>query len=392
VIAPSSRSKPRTTSRRARARSGDRKRRVDVRRADHAGEERDLADRELLGGAGEVELRRLPDAEDALDAVLSEIDLVQVRVEDLVLLVAALDEERHDGLLHLAAKGPFLAEEEVLDELLRERRAALDDAAAAHVGRGGAQDADRIDAVVVEEAAILDDEDRARQQRRQRVEVHLAPRLPRRVEEAAHDLRLELQREQLLARLDVVHGGERRAVDIEVYRMLAGRLARIGDVVQDDVVAAGQLAEVALAQRRVAVGAAVPKALQAIDESGRGDVEAGIEEKGVAEDARREVPASTVQRLHHLRVERAQDWDRDCGGDDEAEQGDGTADHQEPPPPRHGLMIPTAGARSRGSGSQSGRPTTHECRIGADAAPTRSDLRHRRRTPATPAAGPLSRA
>jgi hypothetical protein len=165
--------------------------RVHVGGADQSGEQGDLADRQLVRGAGEVEARRLPDAEHALDAVLAQVDLVQVGLEQLVLVVAALGQQGHRHLDQLAAHGALLAEEEVLHQLLGEGRAALDDAAAAQVGERGAQDADRVDAVVVVEAPVLDQDDRARQQRRQRGERHFAARLPGGVEQPGHYLRLE---------------------------------------------------------------------------------------------------------------------------------------------------------------------------------------------------------
>ena len=53
----------------------------------------------------EIELRRLGDAEDALGAALSEIDLVQIVLEDLLLRVSALGGDRHDELARLPADG-----------------------------------------------------------------------------------------------------------------------------------------------------------------------------------------------------------------------------------------------------------------------------------------------
>ena len=96
--------------------------------ADHAGEQRGLADREVGELFAEVELRRLGDAEDALGTALSEVDLVQVVLEDLLSSSSA-----RSATIAIASSRTLrrvralLAQEEVLHELLRERAAALDD-------------------------------------------------------------------------------------------------------------------------------------------------------------------------------------------------------------------------------------------------------------------------
>ena len=61
----------------------------------------------------------------------------------------------------------FLGQEQVFRELLRQRRAALRDAAMQDVGDRRARDADRVDAVMRIEAAVLDGDERLRQIGRQ---------------------------------------------------------------------------------------------------------------------------------------------------------------------------------------------------------------------------------
>src|SRR3546814_18241691 len=60
----------------------------------------------------------------------TEVDGVQVALEDLVLLELALELHREDGLLHLAGDAPLGGQVRVLDVLLGDRRTALADAAA----------------------------------------------------------------------------------------------------------------------------------------------------------------------------------------------------------------------------------------------------------------------
>src|SRR5262245_57164448 len=102
-------------------------------------------------------------------------------------------------------------------------------------------------------------------------------------------------------------------MDCVLGRWLTG----VGEIVQDEVVAVAALAVVALAQRGAGVGTAIAEALQAVDEAGRAEVDAGIEEVGVAVDARGEVPAAAVQGLDDLGVERAQDGKGNRGGDEQ---------------------------------------------------------------------------
>ena len=99
-------------------------------------------------------------------AVLAEIDLVDVRVHDVGLLEARLENHGHHRFLDLAAQRAPAVEEVALDELLGERAAALLDLSGAHVGEQRAQDRLRVDSVVLVEVAILDGLQRLREQRR----------------------------------------------------------------------------------------------------------------------------------------------------------------------------------------------------------------------------------
>ena len=123
---------------------------VVVGRVDQRRESSTLLHRERAGRLLEVRARR------GLDAVgtPSEVDRVEVALEDLLLRLLTLDLERQDRLLELAAPGALLREVEDLDVLLRDRRRALRVTAARVVERGP-QDAPRVDALVRVEAAVL---------------------------------------------------------------------------------------------------------------------------------------------------------------------------------------------------------------------------------------------
>ena len=71
--------------------------------------------------------------------------------------------DREAGLLDLAVERLLLADVEVAHELLRDRRAALDDLPGAEVRPRSARDADVVDAAVLLEAPVLDRDGRARQ-------------------------------------------------------------------------------------------------------------------------------------------------------------------------------------------------------------------------------------
>ena len=79
----------------------------------------------------------------------------------------ALQPEREFDFLQLALQRALLGQEQVLGELLGQRRAALRDAAMQHVGDRRAHDAERIDAVMRIEPAVLDGDEGLRQIGRQ---------------------------------------------------------------------------------------------------------------------------------------------------------------------------------------------------------------------------------
>jgi hypothetical protein len=119
-------------------------------RADDRREHRALLDGQVLRVDAEVGLRR------GLDAVgaATEVDGVEVVLEDLVLVVAAGQLHRDEELLELARVGALRGEVGVLRVLLGDRRAALR-GAAAQVGPERARDAGRRDAAVLVEGPVL---------------------------------------------------------------------------------------------------------------------------------------------------------------------------------------------------------------------------------------------
>src|SRR5438132_6608701 len=82
----------------------------------------DLGYSELLRGLAEVIERR------GSHAVVSKtkIDFIQVKLENFVLGIGALDTKREQRLAELPRKGSLLRQEKVLGDLLGDRRCALD--------------------------------------------------------------------------------------------------------------------------------------------------------------------------------------------------------------------------------------------------------------------------
>ena len=124
---------------------------------EHAHERGRLGRGQLGGRDREVGLRRALDA----DGVVQERHRVEVQLEDLVLVVDALDLERRDGLFELArdaARAADALREQVARELLRECRATLRRARQrAHDRADGAA---QVHAAVRVEAAVLGGDER----------------------------------------------------------------------------------------------------------------------------------------------------------------------------------------------------------------------------------------
>jgi hypothetical protein len=91
---------------------------------------------------------------------VAEIDVVGVDGEDLLLLEARLDLVRQDRFADLAEHVALVTDEHELGDLLRDGRAALHDAPRFEVGERRADDAERIDAVMLEEAIVLGGDER----------------------------------------------------------------------------------------------------------------------------------------------------------------------------------------------------------------------------------------
>ena len=149
-----------------------RPRRVRRRRADDAGNERGLAERELRRRLAEHLPRHRLDAVDAA----AQVHAVQIELQDLALGQEDLEHPREHGFLRFASVGPDVGQVQRARELLRDRAAALR-AVRAEVVEGRAAQRDRIDSRMQVEAMILDRDHRVLEVGRDLIERHVAPLL-----------------------------------------------------------------------------------------------------------------------------------------------------------------------------------------------------------------------
>ena len=101
-------------------------------------------------------MRGAVDAEGAA----AHIGAVEIEFEDLVLGQAGFQPDREEGFLDLALDGALVVEEQVLRQLLGDRRTALAHAAGLRVGDQRAREAREVDAEMVVEAAVFGGERR----------------------------------------------------------------------------------------------------------------------------------------------------------------------------------------------------------------------------------------
>src|SRR4029453_17880690 len=147
----------------------------------------------------------------AVEAV-AKVDFVQVQLEDLPLLIHALDSLGQDELLELSPERSLGLQKTLTGQLLSNGAAALCDTAKPDVGEGGRDDAKRVEAAVLEEPLILDGHDRPNQMRRDLRERHF-------------DALLLEDRERQLVRPVVDRGGLSHFAHL-AHRFTTGKMAR----------------------------------------------------------------------------------------------------------------------------------------------------------------------
>src|SRR6185295_5206502 len=137
-------------------------------------------------------------------APVAEIHLVQVRFEDLIFRIQALDSRRQDQLLEFAMERLVRTKEALSRQLLRDGAAALRRAPAADVRDRRRCDADQVEAAMLVEALIFDVENRVDQIRRDLGERHIDALLL--VDRERHSVRGVEDRRRLVHLADFADG------------------------------------------------------------------------------------------------------------------------------------------------------------------------------------------
>ena len=131
-----------------------------IRTLDQRSKQSGLGETQVVDPLAKKAKRRFPDSMYLRRTALPEVDLVQIGFENFALVVAELDEQSHHRLVSLSLQGSLGREEEVLDELLGERAAALSNAACTQIGEKRPTDAPHVDSRMRLEALILDGDNR----------------------------------------------------------------------------------------------------------------------------------------------------------------------------------------------------------------------------------------
>ena len=106
----------------------------------------------MVGAMAEESLRR------GIDAICpaTEIDAVEIELEDLLLGEFPLEREGQNALLDLSREAAVVGQEDVAGQLLRDGRCRTDPALVGDARDDRTADAERIDAEVAAEPAVLD--------------------------------------------------------------------------------------------------------------------------------------------------------------------------------------------------------------------------------------------
>ena len=174
--------------------------RVEVGRSlDHADQQRHLVELELGQRLAEEILAGQAEAMDRSLPILAEEHLVEIGLEDVALVVVQLQQHRHHRFVDLAAQAAFVAQEEVLHQLLGQGAAALAQLAGRGVDPHRPRHGLQRHTMVVPEVAILDRDQGVDQVGRHLVELDQDAILMVRRIQAADQQRLKARHRQFLA-------------------------------------------------------------------------------------------------------------------------------------------------------------------------------------------------
>ena len=147
-----------------------------ARRLRHRREVGGFRDREFVHRFVEIDQRRRADSVGAE----AEIDFVQIQFEDAVLGISALDPHRQQRFLDLARERNLVGQQEVLGDLLGDRRGALRTLVRTEILRiqhHGARHAGEVDAAMLVEVLVFGGEEGVDDEFRHRLDRQIEPAL-----------------------------------------------------------------------------------------------------------------------------------------------------------------------------------------------------------------------
>ena len=292
----------------------------------------DSASRSLSGVFPKVVERGFADAVNRRRAALSQVDLVQIALEDRLFVVAGLHNERHRGFVELALETPLRREEEVLHELLSQRARPLPDLARSEIDQDGAEHPAQIDARVFEEALIFDGEDRVDQMAGDLGKTHQLPLLAVRSEIRPDGHRLQHEGADFAMVFEIADPLDLalRNADLNFARWFGTARVAEGPAKKDQT-----LRRPAEFSRLVdlSLGALTVRELgERLSQTGSGGIEAGVQHGWRRVDPRRHAEQAALEAGAHFAIERQQvtagqeSGRKTHGHDDEPRDAEGSDD------------------------------------------------------------------
>ncbi len=258
----------------------------------------ELVGLQFFQGPPEIKLGAQPHAVDGALAVLAQVHLVEVGLENLLFAVVQLQQHRHRHFHQLAGQGAVLREPEVLHQLLGQGAAALHQATCFHIGHHGAGQPPWRDPVMLIEITILGGQQHLHQQRRHTVQRHEHPVLGVTGVDAA-----DLQRLQPGQRIAVVAAQRTDPSATERDANTLGRLAAVAVAETTGMyhqrIAVGGVA----ARRGRTAGATVTHQLQHLEHVVAGQNPARIQLHRSRVNARRQLPDVAVEPVAHISIQ-----------------------------------------------------------------------------------------
>ena len=135
-------------------------RRESVRRPNQPSQESRFSYGEVGELFGKIKLRSFVNPENPLRAFLTQIDFVQIVLENFIFGISSFRNERHHRFLDLATERALVVKEKIFHQLLRQRASALHHAGASNVDPNSAQYRDRVDPVMAIKTLIFDGQNR----------------------------------------------------------------------------------------------------------------------------------------------------------------------------------------------------------------------------------------